>query len=370
MNKPHPYSNWLEIDRSIIANNLRALQRIAQTSLMAVLKANAYGHGLEEIGRVAAEAGVAYLGVARTEEGVILRSHGIETPILVLGYTDPLFYSQARASNITLTIFHPDQLIVLSALCADGPPQRVHIKVDTGMGRLGLPPEAAFDLLKQARRLHGVQVEGIFTHYARADEPQAETTQVQERQFLDLLTRLEDAGLRPPLAHASNSAATLCWPNSRLDIVRPGIALYGMRPSEKVVLPQEIQPALTWKARLSAIKQLKRGAGISYGHTYHTQSHERIGVVPVGYGDGFRRVGGNWMLLRGKRVPVVGRVCMDQCMIQLDHVPDAQVGDEIVVLGSQGDVRVQAEDIAARWGTIPYEVVTGLASRIPRIYIN
>lgn len=370
MDKPLPYSNWLVIDRSIIASNLRALQRIAQTRLMAVLKANAYGHGLEEIGRVAAKAGAAFLGVARTEEGISLRSHGIETPILVLGYTDPLFYSQARDRNITLTIFHPDQLLALNALGADGPPLRVHLKVDTGMSRLGLAPEAAFDLMKQASRLHGVQIEGIFTHYARADEPQAETTQVQESQFLDLVNRLEDAGLRPPLVHASNSAATLCWPNSHLDIVRPGIALYGMRPSEEVVLPEEIQPALTWKARLSAIKRLNPGAGISYGHAYHTQTHERIGVVPVGYGDGFRRVGGNWMLVRGKRVPVVGRVCMDQCMIQLDQVPDAQVGDEIVLLGSQGDVRVQAEDIAARWDTIPYEVAVGLATRIPRIYIH
>jgi len=371
MNSKDAYSNWLEIDQGAIIDNIGQMLELTGVRLMAVVKANGYGHGIAEVVRVAESAGATYCGVARVEEAFELRRAGIEAPIMVLGCTPDDCLVDAVGQNIALTLFHSEQVNVLSAAAGvAGRPARVHVKVDTGMSRLGAPPALAFELLRRLTEAPGVEVEGIFTHFARADEPDEPTTAVQERRFLDLLAEVEVVGLRPPLAHAANSAATLTRPGTHLDMVRIGIALYGMAPSPGTPLPTGFRPALTWKARLTHIQKYPPNSGVSYGHVYKTRGEETIGVVPVGYGDGYRRVEGNQVLVHGQRVPVVGRVCMDQLMVQLDDVPQAQVGEEVVLIGSQGDEQISAEEIAVRWGTINYEVTCGLGARVPRVYSN
>ncbi len=362
-------SNWLEIDCQALLSNARRLRDIAGTRLMAVVKANGYGHGLLEVARLMQEAGVDYLGVARLGEALELRQAGIATPILVLGHTPSEGFAQAIAAGVTLTIFQADQIEALAQAAASrGRRAKVHLKVDTGMSRLGAPPSQALELLRRLASHPQLEVEGIFTHYARADEPAVSTTEQQERLFLDLLAEAQTTGLRPPLAHAANSAATLTRPRSRLDMVRCGIALYGMNPSPQVPLPDGFHPALNWKSHLSAVYELPAGRGVSYGHAYVTQRPETIGVVPVGYGDGYRRTDRNQVLIHGQLAPVIGRVCMDQMMVLLSHIPQARVGDEVVLIGRQGEQGLSADDLAQIWGTINYEVVCGLSARVPRLY--
>ena len=365
------YSNWLDIDRGAIVDNASQLLELTGVRLMAVVKANGYGHGITEVARVAVSAGATYCGIARVEEAFDLQQAGIEAPIMVLGYTPDDCLVDAVRQNITLTLFHLEQVGVLSAAAGvAGRPARVHVKVDTGMSRLGVPPALAFKLLRRLTEAPGVEVEGIFTHFARADEPDEPTTEIQERRFLDVLAEAESARLRPPLAHAANSAATLTRPSTHLDMVRIGVALYGLAPLSGTPLPEGFRPALTWNARLTHIQKCRPNTGVSYGHVYRTRGEETIGVVSVGYADGYRRMDGNQVLIHGRRVPVVGRVCMDQIMVRVDDVPHAKVGDEVVLIGSQDAEHISAEEVAARWGTINYEVTSGITSRVPRVYLD
>ncbi len=363
------YSNWLEIDRAAIAGNVRRMAEVTGVKVMAVIKANGYGHGLVEVARTAVAAGAAYCGVARLDEALELREAGVRAPILVLGHTPEERLGEAVAHDVSLTVYHARHVRALrEALRRADRPARVHLKVDTGMSRLGAPPEEALPLMKELAGTPGVALEGLFTHFARADEPEDPTTAEQERLFREVLAEAEAVGLRPPLVHAANSAAALTRPESRFDMVRAGIALYGLAPSEQVPLPEGFRPALTWKARLTSVRDLPPGTGVSYGHVYRTRGWERIGVVPVGYGDGYRRVEGNFALVRGRRVPVVGRVCMDQVMVRLDEVPEAQVGDEVVLIGAQGEATITAEEVARIWRTVHYEVTCGLSARVRRLY--
>jgi alanine racemase len=250
-----------------------------------------------------------------------------------------------------------------------GEPARLHLKVDTGMSRLGVQPEHAVHLARLIARTPGVVFEGLFTHFARADEPDSTATKEQEDHFQSVILELESLGLRPAFVHAANSAASLSRPSAWLDLVRAGISLYGLRPSPLTPFPPELRPALSWKTVLSQVKVLPAGRGVSYGHLYTTSGQERIGTLPAGYADGFRRVAGNQVLIGGRRAPVIGQVCMDQVMVQLDEIQAAQPGDEVVILGKQGGEQISAEEIGERWGTINYEVVCGIGVRVPRIYI-
>lgn len=353
----------------MIIGNIKRINDYTDVPTMAVVKANGYGHGITEVVRAAVEAGAPYCGVARVEEAFELRRAGIDIPLLVLGYTPDERFSEAFAQDISLTFFQPQQLDVLAtAAHSASQPAKVHIKVDTGMSRLGAPPELAFELLQRLSEFENVKVEGIFTHFARADERYAPTTEWQLRKFTDLLAEIDTTGLRPPIAHAANSAATLTRPNTYFDMVRVGIALYGLAPSSEVELLEGMRPSLSWHARLSHIHVYPPGSGVSYGHVYTTQEEERIGVVPVGYGDGYRREDGNQVLIHGRRVPVVGRVCMDQVMVRLNDVLEAEIGDEVVLIGEQGSERITAEELASHWNTFNYEVVCGLSARVPRHY--
>jgi alanine racemase len=363
------FSTWAEIDLAAIENNVRLLVQSTEAQIMAVLKANAYGHGVIPVSQAVRRAGATWCGLARVEEAMELRYAGYDGPILVLGFTAPGRVRSLIEAGVAMAVWSEAQLEAFALAASEvGKPARVHLKVDTGMSRLGIPVEEALHLAGRIEQEQGVDFEGLFTHFARADEPNPEPTAEQELALLEVVKELEQAGLRPPLVHAANSAASLTRPSSHLDMLRVGIAIFGLHPSPDCRLPDGFQPAMAWKSQLSHVQMLPKGRGVSYGHEYVTRTTERIGTVPVGYADGFRRVDGNIVLVGGRRVPVVGRVCMDQISLQLDEVPGAKVGDEVVLIGEQGGERIRAGEVAERWGTINYEVVCGLSPRVRRVY--
>lgn len=364
-------STWIEVDLGAIRQNVSLLRQITGITIMAVVKANAYGHGLVDTARAALAGGAGWCGVARLEEALTLRQAGIQAPILVTGYTAEDRLAEAVGSNVSLTVYAPEQAEIFSkAAQSFKGGLKVHAKIDTSMGRLGVFPEDGLQFIRQLNRLPGMQVEGVFTHFASADEPRNPSTDVAIDRFQRLLDELNAANLCPPLVHAGNSATALYYPRARFDLVRCGISIYGLHPSAEALLPEGFRAALAWKARLTSKKTLPPGHGVGYNARYVTTRHESIGTVSVGYADGFRRRLGNFTLVNGQRAPVVGGVCMDQCMLQLDQVPEARIGDEVVLIGPQKDAFITAEEVAAAWGTVNYDVVCGLAARVPRFYLD
>jgi alanine racemase len=364
-------STWLEIDLSAIQNNIRQFQTRTRRPVMPVIKANGYGHGIVQIARAAAEVGAAGLAVARLEEAVTLREAGIELPILVMGYCSPDRVPEALAQRVSLTVYDPEIGRAFAAQAESvGKTLPVHVKIDSGMGRLGVFAEDGLEFVRSLKEHPYLHLEGLFTHMARADEPEVETTRWQLERFSRLVDALGAVGLRPGLVHAANSACALYFPNSYFDLVRPGIAIYGLHPDALAPLPEGFRPALSWKARLVSVKELPAGHGVGYNYRYTTSRVERIGVVSAGYADGFRRKLGNFVLVGGKRVRVLGTVCMDQCIIQLDEIPSARIGDEVVLLGTQDEQKITAEELGKSWVTTNYEVVCGLAARVPRSYLK
>jgi len=364
-------ATWLEIDLAALQSNYLKLGEITGTPVMPVVKANAYGHGLEDVARRFEKAGADWCGVARIEEALTLRNAGIMNKILVLGYTPPQRVPDALKNEIHLTVYdhqvaeaYADQARAFNRRLA------LHVKVETGMGRLGIKPDNALEFLATLNDKPEFDIEGLFTHFARADEPGSPSTDSQLEIFLKILREAEKNALKPRWIHAANSAAALNFPKSRFDIVRSGIALYGIPPSNETTLPAEFKPVLSWKTRVISIKTLPSGHGVSYGHKYKTNTNERIGVIAAGYGDGLRRQEGNHVLVRGKRTDIVGSVCMDQCMISLQNLPEVCVGDEVVLIGQQNGSRISAEDVARVWHTIPYEVVCAMAARMPRCIVG
>ena len=363
------HSTWATVDLSAIKNNIQYILTRSKTQVMAIVKANAYGHGAVPVARAALEAGASWCGVARVNEAMELRQAGLDCPILILGYTPQAQYKQMIANQVSMTVWELQQIKKISAAASQINQQaNLHLKVDTGMSRLGIEPSEVPGLLKAAAQLPEVQIQGLFTHFACADEVDRTPTDLQEAHFQRLLTQLKAEGQQIPLIHASNSAASMTRPGLYFNCVRLGIAMYGLHPSTECPLPSAFQPALAWKSVLSQIKTLPEGRGVSYGHEYRTKGKERIGTVPVGYADGFRRISGNQVLVNGRKVPVVGRVTMDQIMVQLDMVPHAKEGDEVVLIGEQEGSRISAEEVAVRWGTINYEVTSGISQRVPRVY--
>jgi alanine racemase len=313
------------------------------------------------------------LGVATVSEATPLREAGITAPILVFGYVPLWQMREAVRLDLTVTLYSLDSAHALArAARALGKTARVHVKVDTGMGRLGIRAEQMDEILALLRAigdLPDLELEGIFTHFAKADAEDLAHAHMQLARFEHVLRVIEDEGLRPPLVHAANSAATLSLPEARFDMVRPGIALYGLDPSTDVRLPAGFQPALSFKTQVAQVKLIPAGEGISYGCTYITEQPTWIAVLPVGYADGFRRAPANWgsVLIHGQEAPLVGRVCMDQSMVDISHIPDVRVGDEVVLIGRQGAAALTAETVAQRLGTINYEVVSEILARVPRV---
>lgn len=361
-----------EVDLDAIAHNTQALKALAPGArFMAVVKANGYGHGAVPVARAALAAGATWLGVATPEEGVELRAAGLDAPVLVLGYVDPAQAALVVAHDLRTALFHADLAEALAAAARiAGKEARVHVKVDTGMGRVGIQPAEAIAFLTALKRHAGLEVEGIFTHLATADEPHHDYAAQQIARFATMLQSLQEAGLQPPIRHTCNSAGTMLHPAGQYDLVRAGIALYGLPPDPAVTWPVQLKPALRWETRVAMIKRLPPGSPVSYGRTYVTTAEESIATLPVGYADGFSRLLTNRgeVLIRGHRCPVVGRVCMDQVMVKVPDGLAVQVGDPVVLIGQQNGEQITAGDMAARIGTINYEVVCAIARRVPRIY--
>ncbi len=359
---------WLRIDLDALASNVRRLRELAGVPIMAVLKADAYGHGAIRAARAALGAGAEALAVATLGEARMLRTHGIAAPILLLGYTPPWQADETVRLGLDCTLFDHDSALALSrAAQSAGRPVRVHIKVDTGMARLGLVPSEVGPFLTALHQLPGLEMRGLYTHFASADEPELLAAQAQLERFELLLADLVAAGLRPPLVHAANSAATLRIPAARFDMVRPGIACYGLQPSPHAPLPPGFQPVLSFHSEVAQVRELPTGTPISYGGTYVTTQPSRIATIPAGYADGVRRAP-PWrsVLIAGQRAPVVGRICMDYTMVDVSHIPGVRRGDAVVLIGRQGAAEISADEVAEWLGTINYEVVTSILPRVPR----
>lgn len=375
---------WAEISLDALCYNLEAVRDIIPSDclLMASVKANAYGHGAVEIAEAAERFGVDYLGVAFLDEALQLRRAGIQSPILVLGYVPAEALELARENNIAISLFREDVRLAAEQLpkANDGRKLKAHIKMDSGMGRLGvLGHDECIAFIERALRTSGLEVEGLFTHYARADEENKAYTKLQYELFRKVVQSVKERGWSIPIIHAANSAAGIDTPEWAGGMVRLGISMYGLYPSEEVNKSKIVlKPVLSLKTQISWIKTAPPGWGISYGSLYVTKQDERIGTLPIGYADGFSRMltGKAHGLVRGMKMPIRGTICMDQCMIALDSAlagaesAPIEAGEEVVLLGSQGNARISAEEVAEQLGTINYEVICMLASRVPRVYIE
>ena len=367
---------WLEIDLSVLSSNVRELRRRIgpRRLLYAVVKANAYGHGADLIAASAMRAGADRLAVAAVNEAVALRRAGLDAPILVLGYTPPELAQTLLEYALTATVYEARTALAFAEAAArQGQPLPVHLKVDTGMHRLGVDHADALELCARLNRDDHLRLEGIYTHFSTADEVDQRYSREQLRRFCVLLDRLVSAGCRPPIAHAANSAATLALPQAHLDAVRCGILLYGLSPSADLPAPPELRPVLSWKARIAQVRRLNAGEPVSYGNTWRAPDTRIVAVVPVGYADGFPRSPQNWqrVLIGGREASIVGRVCMDQTVVDVTEIVASGVSveqhDEVVLIGSQQGANLSAEMVAARLGTINYEVTSCLMARLPRI---
>ncbi len=367
---------WAEIDLGAIANNIREIRRVTrpQAKVMAVVKANAYGHGAREVSNVALKNGADWLGVALLQEAVQLRDAGFSVPILILGYTSLDQLKSVVDYELRQTIYSLEQAKALSAAAVKaGKEALAHVKIDTGMGRIGLLPEqATVQRILEMVRLPGLELEGIYTHFAVADAADKAYTQNQFQRFLRVLEQLKNKGLEFPVRHAANSAAVIDLPETHLDIVRPGLIIYGMYPSREVKREKiKLQQAMSLKAEISHVKKVGPGTAISYGCTYVTKNDAVIASLPLGYADGYTRFLSNKaeVLIKGQRVPLVGRVCMDQCMVDVTGLkPEVSMGDEAVLLGGQQEQFISVDELAEKIGTINYEVVCMVSCRVPRVY--
>jgi alanine racemase len=367
---------WGEVDLDALRVNTRVLAALARPAvLLAVVKADAYGHGALPVARAALDAGATWLGVALVEEGAALRDAGIDAPILVLSEPAPAAAGAVVAHRLTPVVYTPAAIEALAKAVVDAGRETtlaVHLKVDTGMHRVGCTVGDALGLVDAIGAHPELVLGGICTHFAVADDPEHPYTADQVASFDALLADLDRAGTRPPLVHAANSAGLLAGPAARYDLVRVGIGLYGVPPSEALADRAELQPVLSLHARVAHVKELPAGSRVSYGLRYQLERAARIVTVPVGYADGVPRnlglVGGE-VLMHGRRFPVAGAVTMDQLMVDVGDAP-VEVGDDVVLLGRQGDEEITAGEWAHRLGTIAYEIVAGIGPRVPRQYVG
>lgn len=362
------------VDLDAIHHNVRSLASFAGDALVcAVVKADGYGHGAASVAAAALESGASWLAVAHVAEGSRLRTAGIDAPILLLSEPRPDELDAAIVAGLRLTTFRTETLDAVSdrAVALGVPPIPLHLKVDTGMRRIGCEPADAVEIARRIVDAPGTRLEGTMTHLAMADEPDDPTTDVQLDVFERCTDQLAAAGIDPGLRHAANSAGTIAFPRARLDLVRVGIALYGIPPSPTLAGAADLRPALRWSSQVSMVKQVPAGDHVSYGHRHRFERDTTVATVPVGYADGLRRslgVAGGEVLIRGNRHPMVGVVTMDQFVVDCGPGSDVEVGDEVVLLGAQGADEISAADMAGSVGTIGYEVVCAISARVPRTY--
>ena len=368
---------WAEINLDAIENNIEQVKKsCGDKEIIAVIKADGYGHGAVGISKELIDNGAKRFAVATLPEAVELRRAGVEIPIMTLGFIGEEFYDEIVDYNIEQTIFSYDSAKVLSDIAMKkNKIAKIHIAVDTGMGRIGF-----LTTIEQAQEVHkisklpSVKIVGIFTHFATADEKDKKYTELQIERFKKFNSWLEDLGVYIPFKHVSNSAAIIDLPDLEYEGVRAGIMMYGYYPSTEVNMEEvNLIPVLTLKARIIHLKTLNKGEGISYGKTYITDRVSKIATLPIGYADGLSRLqaGKGKVIIGGKIVPIVGRICMDQCMVDVTEVPDVKIGDEVILIGSDDyGNKITADDLANHIGTISYEILCDISKRIPRIYIK
>lgn len=366
---------WAEIDLDAIRHNVRQIRLLIgdRVELLAVVKANAYGHGAQPVAEAVVAAGANRLGVAIVDEGIQLRWGGIKVPILVFGYVPAWQVEEVVSEELIITVNNWQTAQAVSARAeALGREATVHVKVDTGLGRYGLLPDEVLSFVRQLLTLPKLRLEGLWTHFATADENDMEYTRRQLAVYQDTLKSLNEAGIAIPCGHVANSAATLEMPETHLDMVRCGIAIYGPSTSLKGGSGVTLRPAMSLKARVARATELPTGSSVSYGRKFVADRPTRVALVPFGYADGFDRglssIG--WVLVRGHRAPVIGRVCMDQFVINVQDAPGVSQDDEVVLIGRQGAEEITADEVASAAGTIMEEILCRVSSRVPRIYTS
>lgn len=370
---------WAEVNLSSLRHNVAVLRKRLPEGcrFLGVVKADAYGHGAVPVARELSRLGAEYLAVSNFEEALQLRRAGVELPVLILGYTPPAFAPEEAALHITQEVHSLDYGKALSeALDGCGQTLNIHMKIDTGMSRLGFfgyDREETVPELTELAALPGLYTEGIFMHFAVSDTPGEDGyTQTQHRRFLSVVEALRQRGICPEIVHCANSGAAISYPEFAHDMVRPGIVTYGLAPSVELRGAADLQPLMSLKTTVAAIRPFAQGITVSYGRTYQTDSARTLAVCPIGYADGLpRRLSGHAeFLIHGKRVPVVGRICMDMCMIDITDMPEVRVGDTVTVVGRDGGEEITWDDWADFLGTISYELVCGISKRVPRLYFR
>lgn len=368
---------WAEINLDNLAHNIKEVRKVTrkEAKIMAVVKADGYGHGAIMAAKTFLQNGGDRLAVATLSEAIELRRAGITEPLLILGYTPTYQADKVLEKDIVQTVYNYEQAKVISDVAKSiNKTGKIHIKIDTGMSRLGfmVTDESVMEIIN-IYELPNIEVEGIFTHFAVADERDKKVTKEQFNKFDWLVKKLEGHGVKIPIKHVSNSAAIIDLPEYNLDMVRAGIMLYGLYPSHEVNKSRvNLKPAMTLKAKISHIKDVPKGTGVSYGHIHVTEQASKIGTLPIGYADGFTRMLTNKgeAGIKGERAPIVGRICMDQCMIDISHIKNVNVGDEVILFGDGKDNSPHIDDVAEKLGTINYEIVCMVSKRVPRVYIK
>jgi len=360
---------WAEVNLNNLEHNFKEVKSLlsARIKILVTVKADAYGHGLIPVAKRLAACRVDYLGVASIDEGIKLRKAGVKTPILLLGLILKKDIPALFTYCLTPTVCDQEMASAINARAAKLKKKiSLQIKVDTGMGRIGVLPNAALKLVQDIHKLKHIAIEGIFTHFAFADLNRKFTND-QINLFKQLVDDLKKSGIFIPLAHAANSIGLLDYKDSHFTMVRPGLVIYGLYPKDRLAI--KLKPVLSLKTRIVFSKRVPAGSGISYGRTYITERPSRIVTLPIGYGDGYPRNLSNlaWLLIGGRRFRIAGRICMDQIMVDVGNF-QPKIGDEVVLIGEQGKQKITAEELADLSGTIPYEIVCGLGSRIPRVY--
>lgn len=367
---------WAEIDLDAIAYNTRNIKKlIGDKDLIAVVKANCYGHGVIDIIPTLLENGASRFAVAMISEALEIRDNKITAPVMILGFTPLYLGEELINNNIEQTVYDLDYAKELSKIALTlNKKAKIHIAIDTGMGRIGfLPNEKSIDNITEICSLEGIEVIGIFTHFSTSDEKDKEYSHDQFTKMLSVMDTLKKRGIDIPLKHVANSGAIIDLPDTYLDAVRAGIILYGYYPSDEIDKNNlALKPALTLKATITNVKTLEKDMYVSYGRTFKTSNETIVATIPVGYADGYlRKLAENGkVIIKGEFAPIIGRICMDQFMIDVTNIPDVKIGDEVILLGEKNGLKYNADDMAKKLDTINYEVTCMLKSRLPRVYIK
>lgn len=375
---------WIEIDRSALAHNVHQFRRLIgkKRRLLATVKANAYGHGISEVSKIVLREGGDWLGVHSVEEGIFLRKKKVSDPILVLGYVSNDELSRAIENDLRLTVYNRETIERLAGLVSPkGRETRLHVKVETGTHRQGIQEEDLLSFISKIQEYPGLILEGVSSHFANIEDTTDHSyARYQLENFKRICQKLEKNGISVPIRHIACTAAAILFPETYFDMVRIGIGLYGLWPSKETYLscilqnrkPLQLKPVLSWKTRIAQIKKIPKGAYVGYGGTFRTTRETKLAVLPLGYFDGYARDFSNasFVIIKGQRAPVRGRVAMDFVMTDVTDIPDVNVEDEVVLLGKDGSESVAADDLAALAGTIHYEIVTRINPLIPRIVVS